>query len=393
MNDHLPPGVLTLPELLKQRGLYTAVIGKLFHQLDYAERQLATFDRIEMYNKPRGWQGPPPILDFPPLPKSVVRDPAPKDRNSREFREWRQRNSDRYGDSGLTREQEHDYRMAQTAAALLQEFGRTQRQFFLAVAQGRPHTPLVCPKQYLDLYEPARIPDPPAPPDSLRDFPYEKRARGGNPDIFMKEQPTARQAREAIAAYYACVSFVDENVGLILDALEQAGLTKNTIVVFLGDHGFHLGDHGCWSKYSMLEATRRVTLIVRVPGAPGNGQTCREFVEFVDLVPTLGELVRLTLPQNLEGTSFVPLLIQPDQRWKSAVFMVDESGGQVVRNRKFSYLELKKGPIPVALYDLEKDPWETVNVVHDPAYASARQEMANVLRAGWSAAVPRTRFP
>lgn len=385
MNEHLPPGVLTLPELLKQRGLYTAVIGKLFHQLDYAERQLATFDRIEMYNRPEGWQGPEPILPSLPRRKAAVRDPAPKDRTSKAYREWRQRNSDRYGDSGLSREHERDYQMAQTAVALLKEFARTQQQFFLAVAQGRPHTPLVCPKEYLDRYDPAQIPAPPAPPESLRGFPYAQRAAGGNPDIFMKQQPTPQQARAAIAAYYACVSFVDDNVGLVLDALDKEGLADNTIVVFLGDHGFHLGDHGMWSKYSMLEATRRVVLIVRVPGAPANGQVCREFVEFVDLLPTLGQLVRLELPANLEGTSFVPLLEQADRPWKQAVFMVDDSGGQVVRTRQYSYLELKKGPVPAALYDLEKDPWETVNVADDPAYADVRRRLAALLKAGWKA--------
>ena len=387
MNEHLPAGVPTLPEMLKQGGFYTAVIGKLFHRLEYAERQLATFDRIEMYSRPKGWTGPAPILEFPPLPKAR-RDPPPKDEKSKAYREWRARRSDRYGDSGLTREQEHDYRMAQTAVALLKEFAGKNRPFFLAVSQSRPHTPLVAPKQYLDQYDPAKIPDPPAPVESLRGFPYLQRATGGNPDIFMKQQPTAEEAKKAIAAYYACVSFVDDNVGMILDALDKEGLAARTIVVFLGDHGFHLGDHGCWSKYSMLEATRRVPLVVRVPGAPANGKVCRQFVELVDLVPTLGELVNLDLPKNLEGTSFVPLLTNPEQPWKKAVFMVDGDGGQMVRTRNHSYLELKKGTVRTALYDLEKDPWETVNLAEDPAYAPVRREMAELLRQGWQAALP-----
>lgn len=388
MNEHLPPGVLTLPEMLKNRGVYTAVIGKLFHRLDYAERQLATFDRIEMYSRPRDWKGPEPILQFPPLPKTLRGDPAPKDRNSKAYREWRARRSDRYGDSGLAPEQEHDYRMAQTAVALLKEFAGSKQQFFLALSQSRPHTPLVAPKQYVDMYDSAKIPDPPAPVGSLRGFPYMQRATGGNPDIFMKGQPTPQQAKEAIAAFYACVSFVDGNLGMVLDALQEEGLDKNTIVVFLGDHGFHLGDHGCWSKYSMLEETRRVPLIVRVPGAPGNGKSCVEFVEFVDLVPTLGELVHLDLPDNLEGTSFAPLLVNPSQLWKQAVFMVDGDGGQMVRTRKFSYLVLKKGPVSAALYDLQNDPWETVNLADDPACATVRQEMAVLLKEGWKAALP-----
>ncbi len=393
MDEHLPAGVLTLPEMLKNRGFYTAVIGKLFHRTDYAERQLATFDRIEMYDRPPGWDGPAPILRFPPLPKTRRGEPPPKDRKSKEFRQWRARRSDRYGDSGLTREQERDYRMARTAVALLEEFSKSKRPFFLALSQSRPHTPLVAPKQYVDMYDPAEIPDPPAPVKDLRGFPYVQRATGRNPDIFMQRQPTPQQAKEAIAAFYACVSFVDDNLGMVLDALEKEGLDKNTIVVFLGDHGFHLGDHGCWSKYSMLEATRRVPLIVRVPGAPANGKVCRQFVEFVDLVPTLGELVKLDLPGNLEGTSFVPLLSDPGQPWKKAVFMVDGNGGRMVRTRKYSYLELKKGPVQKALYDLEKDPWETVNVIDEPACAEVRREMEGLLAKGWKAAAPPGQTP
>ncbi len=388
MSDRLPEGVLTLPELLKNKGFYTAVIGKLFHQLDYAERQLRTFDRIEMYPKPAGWTGPPPALTFEPVPRELRGEPPPKDRKSKEYYQWRMRQSDRYGDSGRAPEQEHDYRMAQTAAALLKEFAQTKKQFFLAVAQGRPHTPLTAPKEYVARYNPADIPAPPAPPENLRNFPYMQRALGGNPDIFIKQQPTPQQAREAIAAYYACVSFVDSNIGMILDALEKEGLDKNTIVIFLGDHGFHLGDHGMWSKYSMLEPVRRAPLIVRVPGAPGNGRVCRQFVEFVDLVPTLGEMAGLDLPRNLEGASFAPLLAAPDRPWKSAVFMVDGDGGQVVRNRRYSYMEFKKGAVPAALYDMQKDPWETLNVVDDPAYAEARRDMSALLRAGWKSALP-----
>ncbi|MBM3852599.1 MAG: hypothetical protein FJ399_05530, partial [Verrucomicrobia bacterium] len=237
-------------------------------------------------------------------------------------------------------------------------------------------------------YDPEEIPDPPAPPASLVGCPYPKRMTGGNPDIFMQQQPTPKQVKEAIAAYYACVSFVDANVGRILAALDRHGLAGNTIVFILGDHGFHLGDHGFWSKYSMLEETRRAPLWVRVPGAPGNGQVCREFVEFVDFVPTVAELAGVSAPANLEGVSFAPLLANPARPWKKAVFMVETPDNQVVRNRRFSYLEFKQGPVPAALFDLEKDPWETVNRADDPAYAQTRREMAALLQAGWRAALP-----
>ncbi len=386
MGERLPPGTVTLPELLKKKGFYTAVIGKFFHTVEYAEKQLLAFDRIESYAKPPGWKGPEPILTFPPV-KRAQRDPAPKDKNSKEYRQWRSRNSDRYGDSGLEPEEEGDYRNAQIACALLKEFAQTKKHFFLSVHQSRPHTPLIAPKKYIDMYDPEKIPDPPAPPD-VRTSLYPRRVTVGNPDIFTNRQPTPREVKEAIAAYYACVSFVDSNIGMVLDELERQGLAKNTIVFILGDHGWHLGDHGFWSKYSMLEATRRAPLWVRVPGAPANGQVCREFVEFVDFVPTVGELAGLDLPDNMEGLSFAPLLANPSRPWKTAVFMVEDENSQVVRNRKFSYMVFGKGPVPAALFDLQKDPWETVNLAGDPAYAKAQQEMAELLKAGWKAAIP-----
>ena len=386
MSQRLPPGTVTLPELLKKRGFHTAVIGKFFHTVEYAEKQLLAFDRIESYGKPPGWKGPEPILTFPPV-KRTQRDPAPKDKNSKEYRQWRSRNSDRYGDSGLEPEEEGDYRNAQIACALLKEFAQTKKQFFLSMHQSRPHTPLIAPKKYIDMYDPVKIPDPPAPPNVKTSL-YPRRVTVGNPDIFTNRQPSPREVKEAIAAYYACVSFIDSNIGMVLDELEKQGLAKNTIVFILGDHGWHLGDHGFWSKYSMLEATRRAPLWVRVPGAPANGQICREFVEFVDFIPTVGELAGLDLPTNLEGISFVPLLANPSQPWKKAVFMVENENSQVVRNRKFSYMEFEKGPVPAALFDLEKDPWETVNLAGDPAYAKTKREMAELLKAGWKAALP-----
>ena len=123
---------------------------------------------------------------------------------------------------------------------MLKEFAQTKKQFFLSVHQSRPHTPLIAPKKYIDMYDPAKIPDPPAPPKVETSL-YPRRLTVGNPDIFMNRQPTPQQVKEAIAAYYACVSFVDSNIGMVLDELEKQGLAQNTIVFVMGDHGFHLG--------------------------------------------------------------------------------------------------------------------------------------------------------
>lgn len=387
-SEHVPPGTKALPQLLKEHGLYTAVIGKFFHGTDYARPQMMYFDRIEHAVAPPGWKGPPPILPAPVLKEEVEKPPM--GRNDPGYREWRRQRSDRYGDSGLKPEEESDYYHAAAAVALLEQFARRREPFFLSMHQSHPHTPLTVPKKYIDMYDPEKIPLPPAPVSSLNlaEFPYAKRSTGRNNDIFTKVQPTAQQAKEAIAAYYACLSFVDDNVGRVLDALDRTGLAKNTIVVVMADHGFHLGDHGLWSKYTMLEATRRAPLWVRVPGAPANGRVCNEFVEFVDLIPTLGDLLDFKVPSAVEGTSFAPLLVNPERPWKKAVFQVTNPLEQMVRTRRYSYLEFKDGPVPAALYDLKKDPWETVNLASDPGHAAVRAEMAGLLHAGWKSALP-----
>ncbi|HUT94615.1 MAG TPA: sulfatase [Thermoguttaceae bacterium] len=385
--EHLPPGTPTLPELVKQKGLYAANIAKLFHGR-HETPQLAVFDRLELGARPPGWKGPDAILKFPPIPKELRSPPAPKfDWNSPEYRKWQRGQSNRWGVSGLTDEQEHDGKVARIASALLEEFAQTKKHFFLSVGSSRPHTPLICPKKYLDMYDPEEIPWPPAPPEELKNVPGVANSFGRSHDIY----PEPEQAREVIAAYYACVTFVDTQLGMVLDTLEETGLADKTIVIFFADHGFHLGEHGVWSKYTLFEPTTRVPLIVRVPGAPGGGKACHELVELVDLVPTIGELVGLDLPDNLEGASFVPLLADPARPWKKAAFTEwgDKGERKTMRTKRYRYTErLEKGERIVELYDHQTDPWETVNVADDPDHAETRRELAELLRAGWKAALP-----
>src|ERR1041385_8511611 len=213
MGDRLPPGTITLPELMKQKGLTTAVIGKFFHQTEFAKKQLMAFDRLERYKPPPGWQGPGPIMTFPPAKR--VREeaksnfimtedesqPGQKTGNGANKNSGageksgtptpdRRVLSDRYGDSGLDQQDEGDYHNAQIACALLKNFAREKKQFFLSVHQSRPHTPYIAPKKFLDMYPPEQIPDPPAPRESLVRDPWPRRITGGNPDIFLQKPAT-----------------------------------------------------------------------------------------------------------------------------------------------------------------------------------------------------------
>lgn len=390
MPERLPPGTKTLPTYFKNQGFYLANIGKLFHG-GFEGDNLRCFDRLEFAPKPDGWKGPGPILEFPPVKQQAGAEKPPK-KGDPGYEKWRRARSDRYGDSGLTEEEEGDYRYSVTAAALLKEFAKEKRHFFLSVGSHRPHTPLIAPKKYIDMYDPARIPAPMAPPEKDQGVPDVARKFGRSSDIFMTRPATPQQAREAVAAYYACVSMIDACIGRILDTLEQEGLADNTIVVFLGDHGFHLGEHGLWSKYTLFEQSRRTPLIVRVPGAPGNGRVCKQLVEFVDILPTLGELSGLDLPDNLEGVSFAPLLETPDLPWKKAAFTEFSSNKAINRavvTDRHRYAQwIYQGELITELYDLKTDPFETVNLVGDPAYAGVKAEMAALLKAGWKAAKP-----
>jgi len=374
-----------MPQLFKDAGYTTIDVGKFYHRVEFAPAQVAVFDRIESYAKPQGWQGPPPILNI----TGARPDLAKRVNNS-------------YGDSGLNFEDEGDGHRSQITAALLEEYAKDQSQdkkpFFLVSSYAKPHTPYLSPTKYATLYDPEKIPDPPAPVSSFKDFPYITRSTGGNPDIFQRGPATPEQAKEAIAAYYGCVTFIDDAIGHVLDTLEKTGLDKNTIVILIGDHGVHLGDHNMWSKYSMLEGTQRVPFILRVPGAKENGKVSQEIVEFVDILPTLIDLCGLRKPEHLEGVSLKPLLENVKTSWKSAAFLTDQDLGEVVRTKKYSYMEFGgrtqsrltwvadgyKG----ALFDLEKDPNETINLIDDPAYAKVKEELANLLHQGWKVALP-----
>ena len=224
-----------------------------------------------------------------------------------------------------------------------------------------------------------------APPEKDRGVPDVARKFGKSSDIFTTKPATPQQAREAVAAYYACVSMVDAGIGRILDTLEEEGLADNTIVVFLGDHGFHLGEHGLWSKYTLFEQSRRAPLIVRVPGAAGNGQVCKRLVEFVDILPTLGELSGLELPGNLEGSSFVPVLSDPGRPWKDAVFSRWHAGESVRTDRYLftQWTDDDGNETARMLYDHEADSDENHNIAGRPENAAIVTDLTATLAAGW----------
>jgi arylsulfatase A-like enzyme len=204
-------------------------------------------------------------------------------------------------------------------------------------------------------------------------------------------------ARQLIRGYRAATSYMDAQLGRVLDELDRLGLRDNTVVVFWGDHGYQLGEHGLWCKHSNFEVAARAPLIVAAPGRKAAGARSRALVEFVDIYPTLVELAHLAAPSGLEGTSVVPLLDDPARPWKSAAFtqwlQPGKEGimGRSIRTERWRYTEWVDANgrrAGTELYDHQHDPAENVNVAADPQHVAAVAEAARQLHAGWRPAQP-----
>jgi uncharacterized sulfatase len=193
---------------------------------------------------------------------------------------------------------------------------------------------------------------------------------------------TLDQARECKAAYYAAISFVDAQIGRVLDAVDRLGLRESTIIVFWSDHGYHLGEHGLWFKQSCFEESARVPLIIAVPGLDSAGRGSPRVVELLDLYPTLADLTGLAAPKNLEGVSLRPILRRPDAEWNRPAFTQVQrakSPGHSVRTERARYTLWDSGEKGEELYDHDTDAQELHNVAADPHYAPMLAQMKALL--------------
>ncbi|GAB5406719.1 MAG: sulfatase [Aureliella sp.] len=248
------------------------------------------------------------------------------------------------------------------------------KPFFLAVGFFRPHTPYVAPKQFFDLYPVDKLRLPWAPDDDRQDIPVAAFAHNCPVANYGLDEPVLLQATQA---YYACVSFIDAQVGRLLDALETQGLADSTIVVLWSDHGYHLGEHnGVWQKRTLFEQSAKSPLVIRAPGVDGRGP-CRRIVEFVDIYPTLTELAGIEPPSEIEGRSLAPLLNDPLTPWDgNAVTQVlrpaddrlsEPVMGCSIRTARYRYTEWGEGTHGHELYDHQTDPGEFHNLALTPS--------------------------
>jgi arylsulfatase A-like enzyme len=301
-----------------------------------------------------------------------------------------------------------DGKIALRAAEQLAKLKEGEQPFFLAVGFLKPHLPFAVPQKYWDLYprEETTLPANYFPPEdtsrwSLTNYAELRTLYTGVPE----NGPVSREtAISLIRGYRAAVSFVDAQVGRVLDALEEEGLRENTTVVLWGDHGFKIGEHRSWSKHTNFEVDMHIPLIVRDPGMPSAGERTDGLVETVDVYPTLTDVTGLPEPPQHQGRSFAPLLETPDRPWKTAVFgqfwrgeskKVKNVVGRTVRTDRYRYVEwihLETGEVQAReLYDHRYDPWENINVADRASYASQVDSLSAVLDAGWREALPQER--
>ncbi|MBN2508300.1 MAG: sulfatase [Verrucomicrobia bacterium] len=360
------PNVQTLPQLLMAHGYYAARVGKIYH-----------------YGNPGqiGTSG----LDDPPSWREVVN---PRGRDKDEEHLLKNFTPKRGLGSALSvlaaegRDEEQTDGIVASETIRLIEQHRDQ-PFFIACGFYRPHCPYIAPKAYFDLYPLDQITLPPLtrpPADTLP------------PLALASTKPwpwfgvTEDQARQSKQAYYACISFVDAQIGRLLAALDRLGLREKTLIVFWSDHGYHLGEHGLWMKQSTFEESARAPLIFSGAGVAARGKACPNPVEFVDIYPTVADLCGLNPPLGLAGASLRPLLENPSAPWDRPAFtQVNRGGvpGHSVRTARWRYIEWDQGRQGVQLYDHHRDPHELNNLAADPQFAPVIAELKPILRRNW----------
>jgi iduronate 2-sulfatase len=356
----IQPKIVTLPQFFKNNGYHSYRLGKIFHLGHGQKEDAASWTTMsnakgKMYIKAK--KGTRPTVEMADVPDNKYNEGA-------------------YADDAIK---------------AMKKFQNKGTPFFMAVGFKKPHLPFCAPKKYWDMYDRDAIPDSPVtkPPKGVSKYAMRSFGELRKYDGIPKKGPlSVAQRKELRHGYLACVSYVDAQVGRLLDALKTSGLSKNTIVILWGDHGWKLNDYGNWCKHTNMEIDARVPLILAAPGHKGS-QKSQALVELVDIYPTLTELCGFKIPAQCEGTSMVPLLKSPDIAWKTAAFSQYPRGGLMghsIRSGQWRYTEWidkKTGEVKDReLYDHKESPLSTANLSSDPAQAKTIQELSTILDKG-----------
>ncbi len=381
------PEVVTLPQVFKQSGWQSHGIGKIFHVGHGNHEDEASWSVPHFQAKTVGYA-------LTENRQSITREEALFENKKVDVNALGK--GVPYESADVLDETYGDGVVAREAVKRLEGFKQSGQPFFLAVGFLKPHLPFCAPKKYWDMHDPDKLPQPDraTPPDGAPSFAPQFGGELRNYQGPPKSGPIPPDmTRKLIHGYYAATSYMDAQLGVVLDALDSLGLAENTIIVLWGDHGWHLGDHGMWCKHTNYEQATRAPLILTAPGKKG-GQKTAAIVEFNDIYPTLCELAGVEKPIHLQGKSLAGLLENPtgDLDGKAvAAFQVyprstPETGallGQAMRTDAWRYVEWRKtadqSVVARELYDMKKDAGETVNLADKPEYAAAVQECAGLL--------------
>lgn len=372
------PGIVSLPMYFKNNNYQTISLGKVYNNFEDGKGSWI-----------RNWRPPVTTTAWDYQDKESVR--IFEERNKERYKDKRIRNNKNLPQKGPAFESPDvpdiaydDGRIANEAIEELQNLHNSNEPFFLAVGFKKPHLPFNAPRKYWEMYDrkdiqlPSNYYFPKNAPDAAILNWNELKVFHGIPSTLPLPDTTAISL---IHGYYACISYVDAQVGKVLDALEEYGLAENTIVILWGDHGWFLGEHGFWTKQSNLNEGPHAPLIVRVPWKKGGVKT-RSLVEFVDVYPTLCELAGFRPPVHIQGKSFAPLFDNPDQPWKQSVFY-RTGAGETILTETHAYTEWindKTGqPYARMLYDYRSDPEENENIADKPENKKLIKELQEKL--------------
>jgi iduronate 2-sulfatase len=352
---------ITLPALFRQNGYYTISLGKVFH-----------FQEDSKVAWRENWR--------------------PNGQSARDYLASENIAIDKGNKLGPAYEKvdvpDSAYRDGKTALKAieyLQKFGKTNEPFFLAVGFLKPHLPFNAPKKYWDLYKPEKIglAPAPAPPQNAPQEAFhpwkELKTYHGMPQEGPMPDDTALTLRHA---YYACISYIDAQIGLLLSELSKAGLAENTIVVLLGDHGWNLGDNAIWGKHCQFNRSLHTPLIMRAPGLI-KGTINASITEFIDIYPTLADLCHLAdRPGRLDGQSLLERLKKPNRTANDYAISKFGNGVTLIKGPYFYSEWYDKQDLVLAsmLYDHRTDPEETVNLSVKPQYAGLVKALGRELR-------------
>jgi arylsulfatase A-like enzyme len=378
------PKTLSMPQFFKQKGYWTASTGKVFHS-DRQEQGHAVWSESVRFDNDTL-----PIITKAQKEFEIEFGSITSKKNKNKWKAYAKevsyalnsQDAPGRGQSELRDEQHKDGKNALQVIQWLKNKSYGEKPFFIAMGIHKPHVPFLAPNKYFDLYPKEKINYIPNRPNLWESIPEDAMTKRFAAFGFELGEENDILRREYIQAYHACISFIDTQIGHVMDQLKKEKLWDNTIVVLTSDHGYHVGDHFLWGKVSLFDIGTRVPFIIRTPHLAQKNSKSDTMVELIDIFPTLADLAGYEIPSHIEGKSLKPVLLgdkkKYDGQYAYTVVSRGQQLGRAIRDQKWRYAKWPEGE---ELYNLEKDPREINNLSNSPEYQSILTEMRKVLEA------------